>query len=137
MLGSPWPIARAWAWAAERLADGVACLAERRTMFVVGDALTVVGPANQSKQSRRISTVTDVQLHQLNPSESVGLSEGWAYREKKALVLCLVPGFCESPSCMRHAMLLQDICCPVVGLHLFLLSVFGGFGLKNDLELCL
>ena len=40
------------AWAAERLADGLVCLGERRTiMFVVGDALTVGGPANQSKLS--------------------------------------------------------------------------------------
>ena len=40
------------AWAAERLADGLVCLVERRTiMFVVGDALTVGGPANQSKLS--------------------------------------------------------------------------------------
>ena len=52
--GEPLPFlaGETWAWAAERLADGVVCLVERRTiMFVVGDALTLGGPANQSKLS--------------------------------------------------------------------------------------
>jgi hypothetical protein len=72
-----------------------------------------------------------VQLHQLNLTESVGAYRALIFvREIKALVLCLVPGLCESPSlsCTSRAMLFENIDAQGALLSPFLLSVFCGLG---------
>ena len=76
-----------------------------------------------------------VQLHQLNLTESVGAYRALIFvREIKALVLCLVPGLCESPSlsCPSRAMLFENIDAQGARLCTFFVECFLWFGLKKN-----
>ena len=76
-----------------------------------------------------------VQLHQLNLIESIGAYRALIFvREIKALVLCLEPGLCESPSlsCTSRAMLFENIDAQGARLCTFFVECFLWFGLKKN-----